>query len=86
MANRRNFMQSTAGGLAAAGLASAFPFGNTARAAESLTVVEWGPPWIEGSKKGAGGSDDVGYHLGATPGWRGGHLAKDQIELAEHAL
>lgn len=51
MANRRNFMQSTAAGLAAAGLASAFPFDKAARAAEGLTVVEWGPPWIDGSKK-----------------------------------
>lgn len=52
---RRSFMQSTAGGLAAAGLT--LPFANRAWGADPLTVVEWGPPWIDASKKVLGDQD-----------------------------
>ena len=60
---RRNFMQSTAGGLATAGLT--LPFGNSAWGAEPLTVVEWGPPWIDGSKKVLGDQNmwDITWEL-----------------------
>ena len=60
---RRDFMQSTAGGLATAGLT--LPFANSAWAADPLTVVEWGPPWIDGSKKVLGDQNmwDVTWEL-----------------------
>jgi putative spermidine/putrescine transport system substrate-binding protein len=54
---RREFIATAAGGLAAAGLASTLPSGNPAWAAENLTVVEWGPPWIDASTRVLGNQD-----------------------------
>ena len=48
---RRRFIQGTAaGGLAAAGLTMGAPFMREAHAAEKLSVVDWGPPWIDNTK------------------------------------
>ena len=47
---RRDLLKTAAaGGTVAA--TSSFPFINLARAAEPLSVVDWGPPWIEHAKK-----------------------------------
>ena len=60
---RRKFMQSTAGGLTTAGLT--LPFANRAWGADPLTVVEWGPPWIDASKKVLGDQNmwDIAWEL-----------------------
>ena len=65
--SRRDFMATAAGGMAAAGLASTLPFGNRARAADPLTVVEWGPPWIDATKDVLGDQDrwDITWELHA---------------------
>lgn len=47
---RRDFVK-VAGGLAAASSSLGMPFINTAAAAEPLSVVDWGPPWIDNTKK-----------------------------------
>ena len=48
---RRDFIKSTTGGIAAAGLASTLPFAERAYGAETLVAVDWGPPYIDGTKK-----------------------------------
>ena len=65
--NRRKFMQTTAGGLAAAGLASTFPWGNRAWGGIPLTAVEWGPPYIDASKNVVAKQDkwDITWELHA---------------------
>ena len=48
---RRDLIKTTAvGGAAFAASSLAAPFIGRARAAESLSVVEWGPPWVDSSK------------------------------------
>ena len=49
--SRRKFLNSTAAGVGAAGLVSAFPWARNAHAATRLTGVQWGGPWIESIKK-----------------------------------
>ena len=63
--SRRDVLKTTAGGLAAAGLASTLPFANQAWGREPLTVVEWGPPWIDASKNVLEGQDkwDITWEL-----------------------
>ncbi|WP_136622636.1 MULTISPECIES: ABC transporter substrate-binding protein [Mesorhizobium] len=49
--SRRNFIKTSfAGGAALAAAQLTAPFSSKARAAESLSVVEWGPPFIDHSK------------------------------------
>ena len=65
--SRRDFMMSAAGGAAAAGLASSLPMGNRAWGADPLTVVEWGPPWIDATKNVLADQDrwDITWELHA---------------------
>ncbi|MGY8685678.1 extracellular solute-binding protein [Bradyrhizobium sp. UFLA05-153] len=60
---RRELLQ----GAAALGVVASLPFAPEARAKEMLTVVEWGPPYIEGSKKVAAKWDkaDIAWELHA---------------------
>jgi putative spermidine/putrescine transport system substrate-binding protein len=39
------------GGLAAVGMSLSAPFVSRSHAAEALSVVDWGPPWIDNTKK-----------------------------------
>ena len=48
---RRDFLKVTGGGLAVASLGLGVPFINTAHAAKALSVVDWGPPWIDSTKQ-----------------------------------
>ena len=48
---RRDFLKVTGGGLAMASVGLGGPFINSAHAAKKLSVVEWGPPFIDCSKK-----------------------------------
>ena len=45
--SRRKFLHSTASGVGAAGMLSAFPWAMDAKAAIQLTGVQWGGPWVE---------------------------------------
>ena len=47
---RRRFVATTAGGVSAAGLTIAAPFVRSAWAKDTLTVVEWGTPYVETSQ------------------------------------
>lgn len=48
---RRGFVKATgAGGITLAAASVAAPFVRRARAADSLSVVDWGPPWIDSTK------------------------------------
>lgn len=47
---RRRFLNSTVAGAGLAGLSTALPWVNEALAATTLVGVQWGGPWIEGSK------------------------------------
>ena len=61
---RRDFIKTTtAGSIAAASLSA--PFINVGHAAEPLSVVEWGPPWIDNTKKlaTAWGKGDITWSL-----------------------
>ena len=48
---RRDFIKVTGGGLAMATVGLGGPFVNSAHAAKKLSVVDWGPPYIDCSKK-----------------------------------
>jgi putative spermidine/putrescine transport system substrate-binding protein len=48
---RRDFLKMTGGGLAVASLGLGAPFVNLAHAAKALSVVDWGPPWIDSTKQ-----------------------------------
>lgn len=48
---RRDFLKVTGGGLAMASVGLGGPFINSAHAAKKLSVVDWGPPYIDCSKK-----------------------------------
>ncbi len=61
---RRDILKTTAaGGVAVATMS--FPFINTSHAQSSLSVVDWGPPWIDNSKKiaKAWGKTDITWTL-----------------------
>ena len=61
---RRDFLKTTAiGGIATASFSAAFI--NPSIAAEPLSVVEWGPPWIDNTKKlaAAWGKGDINWTL-----------------------
>jgi putative spermidine/putrescine transport system substrate-binding protein len=47
---RRDFLKVTGGGLAAASFGLGAPFINSAHAANKLSVVDWGPPYIDCAK------------------------------------
>ena len=48
---RRDFMKATgAGGIALAAAGATAPFAHRAWAADPLSVVDWGPPWIDSTK------------------------------------
>lgn len=48
--SRRRFLGTAATAVGAAGLASMLPYGRRALAAQNLVAVEWGGPWVKGSK------------------------------------
>jgi putative spermidine/putrescine transport system substrate-binding protein len=52
-------------GAAATAVASSLPFAREARAKDEITVVEWGPPYVDGTKKVAAKWDkaDITYEL-----------------------
>jgi putative spermidine/putrescine transport system substrate-binding protein len=61
---RRDFIKTTTvGGIATASLSASFV--NRSFAAEPLSVVEWGPPWIDNTKKlaAAWGKGDINWTL-----------------------
>ena len=47
---RRTFLNTTAAGVGAAGLVSAFPWAKDAKAAIELTGVQWGGLWVDSAK------------------------------------
>ena len=61
---RRDFIKTTgAGGIAPAAAGATAPFAHRAWAADPLSVVDWGPPWIDSTKGIAGGVGEVGDQL-----------------------
>jgi len=65
--SRREFVIGAFGGLAAGAMAGSVPMFNQAKAAEGLTVVEWGDPYISAMKKIAAKQDrfDINWVLHA---------------------
>ena len=84
---RRDFVKTTgAGGIALAASGLAAPFGRSAWAADPLSVVDWGPPWIDSTKGIAAGMGEVGNQL--DPALRRSRIdpAEDQGFLAQSSL
>ncbi len=61
---RRDLLKAAAAGGAVAATSS-FPFMNAAIGADPLSVVDWGPPWIDNTKKiaAAWGKSDINWTL-----------------------
>ena len=84
---RRDFVKTTgAGGIALAASGLAAPFAQRAWAADPLSVVDWGPPWIDSTKGIAQEWGKSAYQL--DPALRRSRIdpAEDQGLLAQSSL
>ena len=82
---RRDLLKTAAaGGTVAA--TSSFPFINSAHAADPLSVVEWGPPWIDHAKKTGEAWGKVRDQLDTAFRWCRLCSAKNQGSMAKPSI
>ena len=81
--SRRKFLNSTAAGVGAAGLVSAFPWAKNAHAAIGLNGVQWGGPWDRVGQEGEQESGHVVGQVGAAHGRLGRVHPEDEGGVAE---
>ena len=84
--SRRQFGKVAGGITAAAAITSPMSVMKNAFAADNLSVVDWGPPWIDNTKKIAASWGKVRYNLDFAFRWCSFNFAKNKGCLAKSAL